>query len=120
MTPASQSFEGSSGSVSANVAKARLEKSVSGALKTLEDGFQLKDVSVLLRSAVVFAEVAEATPREKKELAMLFFNTAIDEVKLPWWLGWVARPILKRIAPDLVDLLVDATNGLLPVNQSAG
>lgn len=84
--------------------------------KTLDDGFQLHDIALVLRSAVECAEVfADHSGPGKRELAIQFVKEVLRRTDGPGP-DMLVDPIIESVVPVLIDLVVDATKGLLEVN----
>lgn len=86
-----------------------------------EDGFQWSDVFKAIPKAMEITErVGGLTGAEKKEAAVKLINHVIDETDTPWVPDAIVDPILKKAAPFVIELLVDATKGRLAINQPSG
>lgn len=123
----------------------RFEKAIRDSAAALADGFQVADLSTLLKDAVELADTCdELSGSEKRALAIKYVEALIDRVSGdsveqwvrdldlpgPEWVEeklWdpllikVAVPLVRRglksVVPSLIDLVVDATKGTLNVNR---
>ena len=96
--------------------KALYEK-VAEVVASLEDGFQLDDIALVLKTAVECAEVfTDHTGPGKRELAIQFVKEVLRKTDGPGP-DMLVDPIIEIVIPPLIDLLVDATRGLLEVNS---
>jgi len=77
------------------------------------DGFQLEDISTVLKEVTVFAEAFTLPGDEKKALALRVANRVIDETDTPWLPDALTDPLMKKLLPNLIDLIVDAAKGKL-------
>ena len=90
---------------------------VAEVVASLEDGFQLSDIALMLKTAVECAEAfSDHTGPGKRELAIQFCKEVLRKTDGPGP-DMLVDPIIEIVIPPLIDLLVDATNGLLEVNS---
>ena len=95
-----------------------LYKKVAEVVASLEDGFQLHDISLVLRAAVECAEVfSDHSGPGKRELAIQFVKEVLRKTDGPGP-DMLLDPIIESVVPPLIDLMVDATKGLLKVNSA--
>jgi len=96
---------------------AKLYERVSEVAESLEDGFQITDIALLLRAAVECAETfSDLSGAAKKELALEFVKAVLRRTDGPGP-DMLIDPIVEAVTPPLIDLLVDAAKGLIEVNK---
>lgn len=109
----------------AEVTEQHIATAVDNIKSAFADGFQLADLAVLVREVSTFAEVFSLTGEEKRELALQVAQRVLDETDIPWWPDKLRLPLvgevgadalIMRVMPKLLDLVVDATKGKLPLN----
>ena len=97
-----------------------LYEKVTEVVDSLEDGFQLSDIALMLKTAVECAEVfSDHSGPGKRELAIQFCKEVLRQTDGPGP-DMLVDPIIEIVIPPLIDLLVDATRGLLEVNNEDG
>lgn len=77
------------------------------------DGFQFEDIAVVVKEATKFAQIPGLPNQEKKDLAVALVCHVIDITDTPWLPDAWTDPIFKKFVPNLIDLLVDASQGKL-------
>jgi len=102
----------------AELTEAQVLEAVERIKQAFADGFQLADLSVLLREITTFAELFSLSGGEKKALAIRVAEKVLDETDTPWLPDALLDPLLKKLMPNLIDLVVDATKGKLKLNDS--
>jgi hypothetical protein len=100
----------------AEVTAERIKEAVDNIKSAFADGFQLQDLSVVVKEVTVFSEAFSLTGEEKKALAMQVASQVIDETDTPWLPDALTDPLLKKLLPSLIDLVVDASKGKLGLN----
>ncbi len=78
-----------------------------------EDGFQVEDIAVVVKHATKFAQIPGLPNQEKKDLAVALICHVIDITDTPWLPDPLTDPLLKKFVPNLIDLLVEASQGKL-------
>lgn len=110
----------------AEFTEARVTEAVENIKSAFADGFQLEDVSILLKEVTAFAELFNLRSEEKKALALRVAERVLAETDIPVlpdklslpFVGEVgADALIMRFLPKLIDLVVSATKGELPVNS---
>jgi len=102
----------------AEFSEEKLDQAIADIKATFADGFQWADIPKCVKSGMEFAELFKLSGPEKKELALRYLDRILKETDIPWFPDWLADPIIKAVAPALMDIIVDATKGLLGVNKS--
>lgn len=97
----------------AEVTEARITEAVNNIKAAFADGFQLADISVVIREVTTFAEMFNLSGPEKKALALQVAERVIDETDTPWLPDALTDPLMKKLLPNLIDLVVDAARGKL-------
>lgn len=83
----------------------------------LADGFQWEDVKTIIEVVTQFSELTKLTGPEKRALAIAVANKVIDETDTPWLPDPLVDPLMKRLLPSLIDLVVNASKGSLGLNK---
>jgi len=84
--------------------------------EALSDGFNLRDLALVLQESVELAEqISELTSAGKRELAISFVKEVVRRTDGPGP-DLLLDPILEAIAPALIDLIISASKGQLYVN----
>jgi len=96
----------------------RLEEAVKSLKEAFSDGFQFEDVATVVREATVFAGAFKIPSEEKRALALRLINRVVDETDIPWLPDTLIDPLIKRFAPKLIDLVVDAAKGRVAVSPA--
>ena len=91
--------------------------------KIFADGFQLGDIAAVIKEAMEIAQTYKdsrgLSGPARKELALTIIGQVIDETDLPWLPDPLVDPLLKKLAPNLIDMLVGAANGKLGFGPAA-
>ena len=98
----------------------KLDETVDGLKAAFSDGFQWHDISIVIQSAIEFAENLKLLQYEgpdKKIVAIHLVSRVIDEVDTPWLPDWLVDPLLKAVVPSVIDLVVAASKGEVAVNE---
>lgn len=86
------------------------------------DGFQFEDVIRVIGAAMEIAETYKhtvgMTGEERKALALKLIEQVIDETDTPWLPDTLTDPLLKRLAPSAIELVIKAVNGKLGVKPN--
>ena len=101
----------------ADVTEERIAAAVERIKGAFDDGFQLGDISTVLGEVTVFAEAFRLSGPEKKALALKVAERVIDETDTPWLPDALTDPLMKKLLPGLIDLVVDAAKGKLAINR---
>ena len=84
--------------------------------EALSDGFQLRDLAVVLREGIELADqFLEMSGSGKRELAVSFCREIVKRTDGPGP-DVILDPILEAILPPLIDLIIEATRGKLFVS----
>lgn len=84
------------------------------------DGLQFGDIGACVHLAMEIVEsVSGLTGAEKKATALEIINYVIDTTDLPWLPDPLVDPLLKALAPNLIEVIVNATRGKLAINALA-
>ena len=95
----------------------KLYKRVAEVAESLQDGFQITDIALLLRAAVECAETfSDLGGAEKRELALEFVKAVLRRTDGPGP-DMLVDPIVEAVTPPLIDLIVEAAKGLIEVNK---
>lgn len=103
----------------AEVTEERIREAIDNVKAAFADGFQMQDISVLVKEITVFAEAFSLSGAEKKELALKVANSVIDETDTPWLPDPLTDPLMKKLLPNLIDLVVDAAKGKLGLGSNS-
>lgn len=95
-------------------------KKVEEVAKSVDDGLQLSDLALCIRTAVECAELlTEHSGPAKREVAIQFIKEVLRATDGPGP-DILIDPIIEAVAPPLIDLVVDATKGKIEVNGAEG
>lgn len=97
----------------AEVTEQHITDAVARIKEAFADGFQFGDIAVVLKEVTVFAQAFQLPGDEKKALALRVANRVIDETDTPWLPDPLTDPLMKKLLPNLIDLVVDAAKGKL-------
>lgn len=110
----------------ADVTEAQIREAADTIKESLSDGFQWADIPVLVKGITTFAELFSLSGPEKKALALRVAKQVLDETDIPVLPDKLSLPFVGEVGadhlimqalPGLIDLVVDATKGLVPLNQ---
>lgn len=83
--------------------------------KIFADGFQLGDVALVVKEAMEIAQTYKSSANlngpARKELALKLINQVVDETDTPWLPDPLTDPLLKKLAPRMIDMLHEAASG---------
>jgi len=111
----------------AEVTEVQIAEAVKNIKLAFSDGFQLEDLSVMLREVTTFASVFSLTGAEKKVLALKVAERVLEETDIPGlpdkltlpFVGDVgADALIMRFLPKLIDLLIDVDSRKLQINPT--
>lgn len=103
----------------AQITVEQIKKYAAEITATFADGFQWADMFKVVPMVMEIVERIEgASGEEKKATALEIINYVIDTTDLPWLPDNLVDPLLKKAAPLLIELVIDATQGKLAVNQT--
>lgn len=96
----------------------RVESATQRIALRLADGFQFGDLAAIIGEACELAEtLSDLDGPGKRAVAIRIIERIIDETDTPWLPDALIDPLLKKVVPELVDLIVNASKGALRVNQ---
>ena len=98
------------------VSEEQIVEAVQKIKEAFADGFQLEDIATVIKEGAIFAEAFQLSGEGKRALALQLIERVIEETDTPWIPDALVDPLLKRLAPKLVDLVVDASAGKLAIN----
>jgi molybdopterin-guanine dinucleotide biosynthesis protein A len=102
----------------AQITVEEIKKHADVIVATFADGFQIADLFKVIPMAMEIVEkVSGASGEEKKATALEIINYVIDAVDLPWVPDNLVDPILKKLAPTVIELVISASKGELGVNK---
>jgi len=88
------------------------------------DGFQVEDIGRLVKEVTEIAETYKGlsgmSGAERKEAAVAIINQFIDDTNTPWLPDPLTDPIFKRVAPGIIDAVLDAANGKFKLSSFTG
>ena len=93
------------------------EKALAEIKTAFDDGFQWHDIGAVVKMGMTAAEAFKLEGPEKKKVAIDLMEKLIDVTEIPWLPDTLIDPILKRLLPGFIDLIVDATKGKLDINK---
>jgi hypothetical protein len=96
----------------AELTGAQVEEIVASIAAVFVDGFQVADITKVIAAAMQGVEQAKGmTGPEKKASALKIIERVIDDVDLPWCPDALVDPVLKKLAPHVIELVIDAASG---------
>jgi len=102
----------------AQITVEEIKKYADQVIAEFADGFQFGDVITVVKMVMEIVEKIEgASGEEKKATALAIVNYVVDVTDLPWLPDPLVDPLLKSLAPRLIDTIVEATKGKLAINQ---
>jgi hypothetical protein len=102
----------------AQITVEEIKKHADTIVAAFADGFQIADLFKVIPMAMEIVEkVGGASGEEKKATALEIINYVIDTTDLPWLPDNLIDPILKKLAPTVIELVISASKGELGVNK---
>lgn len=103
----------------AEITVAEIKKHAEEVVKLFEDGFQWTDLFQIVPMVMEIVEKVEgASGEEKKATALEIINYVIDATDMPGP-DSILDPILKKAAPYVIELVINASKGNISINKPA-
>jgi len=87
--------------------------------EAFSDGFQFEDIATVIKEAAEFAEIPGMGGAEKHALAVALVSHVIDITDTPWLPDALTDPLLKKLIPAILEVLIAASKGDLAINGGA-
>ena len=104
----------------AQITVEEIKKHADVVVAAFADGFQIADLFKVIPMVMEIVEkIGGASGAEKKATALAIIDYVIDQTDMPWLPDNLVDPILKKIAPVVIELVISASNGEIGVNKPA-
>jgi hypothetical protein len=104
----------------AQITVEEIKKHADAITAAFADGFQFEDLFKVIPMVMEIVEKVEgASGAEKKLTAIAIIDYVIDNTDMPWLPDNLVDPILKRVAPVVIELIINASKDKISVNTNS-